>query len=584
MRSYIISIGFILFCLSLKGQPIHEGSSIKKINLLKDPYSSPFKNQQSNFSSGRTQKANANSENRLTGYIYEEGITDLKKKSEVKILYTLPNNLSYYYFNEGDSSEMRRYQLGASFEYKYENILSTINPGGVIGYFIRDQDGSIDNDTETLEVKRKINGKWKTTQQIKDKREIPYGFEYGYRYSFLESSPDSWEVSVSGEWKNSEWIATLNAIQVNAQTFAAKEYWRELSRFDEKRHRKEWISYKLINDLYVVQTSFTYKYDEQGREIEKIGEGDYPNPEIKKKWIQAYDEKGNVLLSKFELKGEEWVQTNRTNFERTSEGAWLYTSQRLVSSLWENSYRDKFLYDVADRLIYSSSENWDKVEQKWNLSYESKSKYYAGDLVAEIEYYSTDQNQYTGQRWKATYDENKKLKFTETFICYDLDCQQAKFSPTYKAYYENKDNADYFTSYYYTADRWVRFDSVANRYSEKNEIVEGFWCSYEGSYPEQIRAQLRYKFNYEIFVLTETEQENHIGAYPNPVHSLLYLDHVGSQVLITDLAGKQIANVKIEISQNGMSTINMSDFEPGMYFLKYSDGDGKIRIQKIVKQ
>jgi hypothetical protein len=585
MQNYFFGIVIILFSTSLTAQPIQEGSSIKKMTPLNGPYSSPVEISTVGYSFGRTEKMNLNAERRLTGYTLEGGVTDLKLESEIRISYLLPNSLSLFTFSKNDSIEVKKYQGESSFTYDFKNMLSTINPGGLNGYFLRGQGGSIDKDIESVEVKRKVNGSWKITQQTKDRIEVTYGFEYASRYFFLESSPDSWELSQTGEWKNLEWLSTLNVTKVNAKTFEPKEYWRETSRYDEKRHRAEWIVYKKAGDTYEIQTKYTYKYDEEGREIERVGEGDYPDPEIKKKWTQVYDEKGNVLLSKFEWVEGVWIQTSRTDFERTNDGYWLYTSQRFLNNQWENLYRDKFKYDVSDRLIYSSSEIWERETERWNLAYEAKSKYYAENLLSEIEYYSKEQNQAIGQRWRATYDDASKLKFTETFVCYDLDCEQAKYSPTYKAYYENKSNSDHFSSYYYTNDQWVRFDSVANSYNTDNEIQEAFSRSYDGNFPEQISSQLKYKFNYGIFVITETgKEEIYSTPYPNPVKSLLYVNTSEDEVLVTDATGREFKNRHVLVSQNGTSAIDLSDLSPGMYFIKVSDVEGKTRIHKIVKQ
>jgi hypothetical protein len=585
-RFYFLVGAMVLF-LSLRGQDINEKPLFTAQPIPKGPYIFPVENAPIQ-SIERSEKRINTSQRRPTGYVYETGTTDLIKLSEVKLAYTLPSIITYSSFYSADTSEIRHYEMDSSFDYNYRDIISIINPGGFNGYFLREQGGSLIGNYLSSQSKQKINGKWVLSGKADDRVQVSYGYEYGNQYSFSNLCPNSLEYQSKGEWKEEQWIYTMDITVRDCQTLTAKEYWREIRRFDDKHRKLEWSSYKKTGDSYLLEYHDSFKYDEQGREIEKLTEGGYPNPEILKKYIQTYDEKGNSLLATYELNGTLWVQTSKTMAERTSDDSYVYTHQYFKNNMWQDGYREKYQFDISGRVSYSSEERWNDVSKTWDLKSYDLIKYYTGDLVSERESYSNWGDEDEGYKQLIGYDENESVKMSQTFKCSTLgNCQQRNYVPTYKAYYEDRDDdkLDYFTSYLFTSDqKWVRFDSVANRYSENDEIVESFWRGYDGNYPEKISFQNRYTFTYDTFVIMEAEeQEKSSAPYPNPVNNILHLDQDLKPIFVTDVTGKELNHPKIDF-QNGKTIIDMSYFLPGMYFIKVSTTSGKLQVHKVIKQ
>lgn len=81
--------------------------------------------------------------------------------------------------------------------------------------------------------------------------------------------------------------------------------------------------------------------------------------------------------------------------------------------------------------------------------------------------------------------------------------------------------------------------------------------------------------------LSDSEEINNISIYPNPTTDYLYiksnLDIKGIQIY--DLNGRIINNLKFQVDK-----INLESLQPGIYFAKINDINGKILIEKIIKK
>lgn len=81
--------------------------------------------------------------------------------------------------------------------------------------------------------------------------------------------------------------------------------------------------------------------------------------------------------------------------------------------------------------------------------------------------------------------------------------------------------------------------------------------------------------------LSDSEEINNISIYPNPTTDYLYiksnLDIKGKQIY--DLNGRIINNLKFQVDK-----INLESLQPGIYFAKINDINGKILIEKIIKK
>jgi hypothetical protein len=581
---YII-IAFYFFVTPVFSQSVNNG---ERRNALTLQQKGPYFFQRDDSSLKNTVRSNEKKDGiyKLAGYTYEVGRPDMHQVSEVILSFDTPETISYLSLNAEDTMDVMNYVMPADYDYKYEQVLSLVNPGGFNGYFLRDQGGNFYGSFLSVESKQKIEGKWRMSGYTKALTQVPYGVEYASRYFLENVCPNAWEYKTVGELKEGDWLRTMDITEKDCNTLEPKQYWREMHRFNAKGQKVEWSSYTKQGNDYTLEFKFTYAYDDQGRETERITEGDYPNPEIKKKTTQSYDEKGNYIFSKFELIGGSWVQTTKTIAERTIEGDYLYTFQGLTNSTWENRWREKYSYDVEGRLTYYEYDQWDSQQQLWNINSYDKMKYLSGNLISEGEYYNKDGD--VGGKWVSTYDENNLLKITETSQCGNYaDCSNGIYTPIYKAYYENRNNddLDYFNSYRYTGDQWVRFDSVANKYNDRGEIQECFWRMYEGNFPEKIDLQQRHTYHYEEFLVTETERTEEKNIfYPNPSSGKIFVkieENDFGSITIHDMNSHDV-KINLEHLKDNIYTTDLSELSPGFYIISVKKGK-QVTTQKLVK-
>lgn len=75
-----------------------------------------------------------------------------------------------------------------------------------------------------------------------------------------------------------------------------------------------------------------------------------------------------------------------------------------------------------------------------------------------------------------------------------------------------------------------------------------------------------------------------VTMYPNPVHDFVTIENIFKAPLslsIADIEGRVIKNINIE---NTISTVSVSDFNAGVYFIKVVNKTGGQWVEKIVKE
>jgi hypothetical protein len=88
---------------------------------------------------------------------------------------------------------------------------------------------------------------------------------------------------------------------------------------------------------------------------------------------------------------------------------------------------------------------------------------------------------------------------------------------------------------------------------------------------------------YHFFTVGVNENvfNKNVSIYPNPASDKLFVEAPsGSEIEISNLQGQLL---KIIYTEEGRSTINISDFSKGLYFVKVKNESG-IAVKKFVKE
>lgn len=107
--------------------------------------------------------------------------------------------------------------------------------------------------------------------------------------------------------------------------------------------------------------------------------------------------------------------------------------------------------------------------------------------------------------------------------------------------------------------------------------VQGEWNDIEHS------NQLYYIVEKSGTSVGGLENEFSINIYPNPVHEEMNITGLDGeeQITISDINGRIIENI---VSSGGSYTVNTTSWARGVYLVRIADEDGKIMVQKLVKE
>ena len=520
------------------------------------------------------------SQQRITGYTHVTKTSQSETNLDVNINYQDHFSIKIHTTSGEDSVSKTTYKMDPSFQYKYSDLAQMLT----WAFPPRFQEGNLHGQYLSAETSKKIDNQWRVTNKQSDRKDVPYGFEYETGYSHEFYCPNlSYEYNSKGEWNNNEWIRTLDVTIHDCQN-GPIEYWREVHNYDQKRQNTLLSLYVRKGDLYELEFQYTYKYDEQGRQIERTAIGDYPEPEKAKKWFINYDEKGNPLYKKYTMEGQEWVETYKTINERTADGGYLYTMVNLINGAWTNSWREKILYNADGNIVEWYYEVWNQDLQLWKRTFYAKNVYFPDGRVIEEFIYSFDST--FGFKDIYEFDENKEIKASKSFECNsDEKCAQDIYTPTYKAYFNNNgdNDLDYLATVRFIDEKWLPMDSLVNRYNHNNEILESYSISHDYYQPQQVSFEQKFVYRYEPFVVTGIERESDLlNVYPNPTKGLVRLKGAIESVLIFDTQGQNMRLKPIYSTEDDV-TIDMSLLPAGIYFLK-TQSQNSLQVYKIVRE
>lgn len=79
------------------------------------------------------------------------------------------------------------------------------------------------------------------------------------------------------------------------------------------------------------------------------------------------------------------------------------------------------------------------------------------------------------------------------------------------------------------------------------------------------------------------EEEENVSMYPNPANGTIYFSHTSSyqsKCTVYDMNGKEVKEFMLE--QNGITSVDCSDLQPGMYFVKISNASGVNTLRLVI--
>lgn len=417
--------------------------------------------------------------------------------------------------------------------------------------FLRDRGDQFAAILSKEEMERK-NGKWITTSRSRGRQRLPFGYRYSNAYTLKSNCPGgSFDLTLEGSMEGDLWVTRNHVNIIDCATGGVSGQQREVTKFNAAGLRTSFEWFEKRNGVFVSGQKFETTYDSENRETGRITE----TPAEKAKYSTTYDDLGVGYNSKFLWINNAWEQVTRTLTE-TTEGQGrttiVNTSQSLKNGVWITTSRTVHVFDqekrkVGQRLEFLRNDAWVTAEHR-------SMRYHRGELPLE-RVTVFDNNE--GSKVEFVYDNLDRVTETTLSECEGLGCEQGKFNPSFKAFYNHYNTSgkvDHWKSLAFEDNTWKKNDSIANVYNEEGLIQEMFYANYENN------SKFRFKFEYDIVTGVEHD-EKRITVYPNPAVDKVFISHPEEpySVLVRNIQGQLIAQGE------NIRELDISEHPAGIY-------------------
>jgi hypothetical protein len=359
---------------------------------------------------------------------------------------------------------------------------------------------------------------------------------------------------------------------------------------------------------------FEYSYDDRGNETLSV-QYDWDvssiawEESIRRKRTYSYDSIGHLLSwTSFHYWNNTWEPSSKQDFQYDSHGnltldAWYIWQPHL--SIWTGSEKEEWLYDENDSLISWSHFDWDGYTDKWirgdfnrryfydedynhlilleyRAIYEAvpsgmghEVKYIKHDWYHKHEYYYDQAGRDTLYKWSESGDstdiENWECQ-PKRYKAYDDNGYLTLLTEVGSSRMEFKYN-EFGTQlmaseYDWVAGEWLGIMRWEDTYDENDlKLIHADFHWDPGSKSWMIAEKAFYYWSEHILTSRYNVRSQSLLVYPNPTDGLLLIELPGPEnysldVYTTD--GKKVYAARIN---NGESSIDLSELNPGLYFL-----------------
>jgi hypothetical protein len=333
-----------------------------------------------------------------------------------------------------------------------------------------------------------------------------------------------------------------------------------------------------------------------------------------------------------------WVDSSELLFQYNTKGFVSEKTQRNLQGAQPRPQKlDSFFYNNNNQLDVQRKYHWDLNITSWVPDIFSKHNYNSNNLVEVIEhddYYSLGINKYNDSFW---YNSNNKLerkilgnrkniRWVYTYYSNGLleaDIEQRgnnsngwfDFIKTENTKYDVNGNLTESIRSYKGSSQpgWKFINRQTSTYDVSDqkllEVVSEFWQNgawqlggksiysynpdktikeilrqvYNGSgWDNQSRDSYFYK-NSTTGIAPINTNGISFTTYPNPTSgfvTLSFIDNTPREISITDIQGKQLYKTT---TNESITTLNISDYAKGIYFIKVADGT-RVSTKKLILQ
>jgi hypothetical protein len=130
-----------------------------------------------------------------------------------------------------------------------------------------------------------------------------------------------------------------------------------------------------------------------------------------------------------------------------------------------------------------------------------------------------------------------------------------------------------------SGDSYGGFSGYINNMPENSTFIINYCFSVDGNPSDKVCADIEFTSVLPNIGIEETNVS--LAVYPNPANNILYLDYTAQQAadfVLYDMLGNKIYSDVVLNSK----TIQLSDFEAGIYFYTFSVNGKSTEVQKLI--
>ena len=366
--------------------------------------------------------------------------------------------------------------------------------------------------------------------------------------------------------------------------------------FDAQQNQVQFVYSEWIEGAWMIIFGFKNEnvYDDSGNVMESIMQ--FYNSETMEwensgKFTGVYSDEGTILEEVYSYwDGSAWQLDYRYQYSIDDQGVWTgLTGSWWGGSDWQNDWR------YID-WVFQDWENWvesSATYQEWNSAAWEDIQRFSTEFSDDgyIRIYQS----YNGGTWESVY----RTTYTETLPehvyldeYYDTGIEEWVNSQRWTDFLDDHQNFSGIKLEYWEqgeksmAGSWIIeiYIYELHTYNDNDDLAEVIVQIWDLDLQMLVNLDRRV-FSYALTGTRDLQSGTDLRAFPNPVENVLEINATGltehSTYVIADLNGRIIRKGEL---QKGSQSLDVSNLNPGMYFLNVYTPDNRKTSLKIIKK
>lgn len=336
--------------------------------------------------------------------------------------------------------------------------------------------------------------------------------------------------------------------------------------YDSNQNLIEWTNYSWTNNAWVPSQKVVSSY--QANNL--ITETNYT-------WVDT--------LNNFELSFKSTFTYNSNNqitsaLEQEYNNGQFVNNYQTINIVWPNTTEQDFPQSFL-------SQSWDQSTNTWLDASKSNSLYDGlGNRIEELYEYWTGTNWAISQKINFTFNSNKDI--TSEIVRVDSSANQSGqlfisrhlrnyYNPNFTLSTDTVESFNFFFGQFY-------YESFVNKYTytANKNVLTNYYYNFDTTDSSYVPSSFIQNYYQQNTSSLKNVEKASVSVFPNPATNYITLNNTntGGYFTIHNSLGALVYEQKII---NATTTIDVSKYNSGIYFVKMIDAESNITIAKFTK-